>query len=113
MAKRHITNLEELVDLLMRNATGVSLMEFVAFHRQPGENFLNWEALAREQYRVTGRWVHRPSLRSWATAAGIPETKEPGRHGTVEDTLAFRKAVSEKVGVSVPTEAPARPTVDA
>ena len=47
MAKRHITNLEELVDLLMRNATGVSLMEFVAFHRQPGENFLNWEALAR------------------------------------------------------------------
>jgi hypothetical protein len=103
---RHRTNFEELIDLLMRSHTGVGLMEFIAYYRQPGPDFLNWEALARRQYNLTGKWAHRPSLRSWAEAAGIPDTTHLGRSANVEQTLEYRRQVFEEAGIVVPLDEP-------
>lgn len=101
-----MTHLEQLTDLRIRQATGVSLLEWIAYWRQPGENWHNWEALARKQYETTGSWVHRPSLRTWAETAGLPETRDPGKRGTVEDTLNYRKVVKATTGITVPPYEP-------
>lgn len=101
------THLQELTDLKLKAATGHGLFSWIAWYRQPGENWLNWEAMARKQYDVTGSWIHRPSLRDWSDKAGIPDTRNPGRRGTVEDTLAFRKAVTD-LGIVMPIGEPVK-----
>jgi hypothetical protein len=104
---RKRTHLEELVDLKLKMAVGCGFLELVAYYRQPGEHFLKWEAISRRIYDLTGHWVHRPSVTSWAAAGGIPDTSEIGRRGTVEDTLTFRRLVADQAGIAIPLEEPA------
>ncbi len=101
------TPLEQLTDLHVQQNAGVTLAEWLAYYRQPGENWMNWEQISRLLFQTTDRWVHRPSIRTWAERIGIPDTKTPGKRGTVEDTLNYRKQINA-LGIRVPLDEPTR-----
>jgi hypothetical protein len=98
----HRTPLAELIDLKVKEAGAPGLMELIAFYREPSPYQMHWEGLSRLIYDLTGRWVNRPSLHTWAHEAGIPDTGRPSDNYTQADRDAYRAKVAA-AGITMPT----------
>lgn len=76
----------QMVSRLLRDRLDVSLAEFIAYRRTPGDSWLSWEEIGNALASAVSMskndgplpaWTHE-SLRRWAIRLGIPTDTRPG-----------------------------------
>jgi hypothetical protein len=79
----------------------ISLAEFIARRRQPGDTWRTWDELRYELRDVTGEVVSDGTIRRWARWYGIPEyTRADGKaEGSAEVTAAAYAKAIRKAGI--------------
>lgn len=72
----------------------MSLPEFIAVRRLPGDRWSTWDELSYDLTEVIGEIVTSGTLRRWAKRYGIPETtsKDDSPKAAIAYSAALRKA---------------------
>lgn len=67
-----------IMSRLLTEQHGVTLAEFIAYRRAPGDSWLSWDDLGKAIGGATGEQVTHETARRWAIRYGIPVSTLPG-----------------------------------
>lgn len=88
-----------ITQVIKLSDAGVSLAEFIATRRAPGDRWSTWDEITIDLHAIIKEVVTDVSLRKWATRYGIPENTRKDGSGEVS-AADYAKAL-KRAGVTI------------